>query len=129
MGKRKASVFTVVESVDNWFEASRLPSTITETIEERTGSVVADPALRFPLITTQGETNQSSVSRPRLAVDPSSISSAPTRVVSPGDVAVPPRINDATSRDRPLLADLDLEKEASLRALWALLEDIGYETW
>ena len=93
------------------------------------GVEVVDPALRFPLTTTYGETSQPSISQPRLVGEPSNLSSAPTPVANPDDVAVPPQINDATSRDWPLPADLDPEREATLRAFWALLEDCGYKTW
>ena len=46
-----------------------------------------------------------------------------------GDVARPPRTGEAASTSRTLPADLDPTREMALRAFWALLEEIGYETW
>ena len=129
MSKRKAGSSTVIEVVDNWLEASNRPSTTTETVGERNGSVVdgveiVNPSPQSELATTAGKTSQ-----PRLVGEPPRLLPTPTPVASLGNVAVPPQINDAASGDRPLPADLDPEREATLRALWSLLEDCGYETW
>ncbi len=134
MGKRKASVFTIAEFVTNWFEASRPHSTTNEPIKEGVDQVgagveVVDPSILSQPAMIQKGANQPSPIQPRLTAESQRVLAAHTQLGSPSDVAVPPGINEAASKDRPIPGELDPEREAALRAFWALLEDIGYEIW
>ena len=133
MGKRKTSVFTVAKSVTNWFEASGVYSTTTEPTQEEADQVgvgveVVDPSILSQPAMIQKGANQPSPIQPRLTAESQRVLAAHTQLGSPSDVAVPPGINEAASKDRPIPSELDPKREAALRAFWALLEDIGYET-
>ena len=106
MGKRKASVFTVAESVTNWFEASRAHSTTSEPTQEGSdqraaGIEVVDPSISSQPATIRGGISQPNRIQPLLTVGPQRASAAHIQPGSPSDVAVPPGIDDASSRDRP----------------------------
>lgn len=96
MGKRKASIFTVAEAVNNWFDASLPPPTITETIEatanstDVVGEVVATTE-QSQLPTVRAEAGKPSPIHPRWTVEPPSKLTAPPASTSSGDVACPHR--------------------------------------
>ena len=120
MGKRKASIFTVAEAVNNWFDAILPTPTITEPIEATANSTdavgeVGATTKQYQLPTVRAEAGHPSSIRPSWTADPPSRSTAPPASTSSSDVACPPRIDEAASKDRPLPADLDPEREAALR--------------
>ena len=126
--KRKANTFTGEEAAHIRSEASPKPLTLTEPRNDTTplpnaGVTVADTTSQSQLLASREGPNQPSSSQPRWTEEPPRGLAALTAAGIPGDVAEPPCIKDAASRDRPLPADLDPVREMALRTFWALLEE------
>lgn len=133
MGKMKASVFTVAESVTNWFQASCRTTTTTKPTKKEadqlgTGVEVANPSTHAQTITVQVEASQPVPIQSRLTAAPQCGLTASPQIGDPADVAVPPRTDMVELSGIPTTGELDPEREATLRAFWSLLEEIGYET-
>ena len=134
MKKRKASIFTGEEAAQIRSETSPKPLIPTEPHNDTpqlpdAGVKVADTTNQSQLLANREGPNQPGPSQPRWTEGPQRGLVAPVAPRINGDVAGPPRISDAASRDMPLPADLDPVRERALRAFWALLEENGYEIW
>lgn len=94
MGKRKASIFTVAESVSNWLDAScRIPEHIEfvagETVQLGTGLNIATPVgLNQPTV-VPAKANQFTQSPSPLATDPDCGLASGSREELAADVASP----------------------------------------
>ena len=80
------------------------------------GVEVVDPSILSQPTTIRGGASQPSPIQPRLTAECQRVLAAHTLLGSPSDVVMPPGINEAASKDRPIPCELDPEREATLRA-------------
>ena len=132
MGKRKASVFTVAESVSNWLDAScRIPEHIEvvkgKSIQVDTGLGIATSSVPTYLADVPAKANQLTPLLSPLAAGPDwGLASSP-RDEAIADVAVPPQTSKENIPVGPTLEELDPGSEAAVEVFWALLAELGYE--
>ena len=132
MGKRKASVFTVVESVNHWMEANcRIPAFANAAQEESTPvGVGLGPPLPFrsttPATTPVGADWSTPVPYP-LTAEPSSQVMGGPRAATVTGVAIPALVEVTGLSGEQPLEEMAPEREAAIEAFWALLAELGYE--
>ena len=100
MGKRKASVFTVAESVSHWLEANCRIPVITAAAEEGPvqvdiGRGIAAQSRPTPIIAIPAEADRPTPLSVQLAAEPSYRLTGSLRSGAPADVAVPPGTSEA----------------------------------
>ena len=132
MGKRKASVFTVAESVSHWLEANCRIPVLTAATEEGPvqvdiGRGVAAQSRSTPTIAIPAEADRPTPLPVQLASEPSYRLTGSPRGGLPADVAVPPGTSEAGIPLGQRLEELDPGSEAAIEAFWALLVELGYE--
>ena len=120
MGKRKSKIFTVAESVVNWFEAnnhSLIPNGSTNEIVNRPETVgdglvqpnTADVAANGPGITSWPK--------------------AVEETEPPAKVAVPIGTTFGRGTEAPSSIEVDEWEGPTRQAFWASLHAAGYECW
>ena len=132
MGKRKANVFTVAESVSHWLEANcRIPvltaATEEEPVQVDIGRGIAAQSRLTSAIARPAEADRPTPLPVQLASDPSYRLMGSSRGELPADVVVPPGTSEAGIPLGQLLEELDTGSEAAVEAFWALLAELGYE--
>ena len=132
MGKRKASVFTVAESVSNWLDAScRIPEHIeagTENPAPLGASLgIATSYGLDQLTVVPAEANRLTPLPSPLATEPDCGLAGGSRGKAPADVAVPPQTSNENVPASLTSEELGPRTEAVVDAFWALLAELGYE--
>lgn len=130
MGKRKANVFIVAESVNNWFEASCHIPVATEAAKEEstqgdTGLGITTPSIPTPIAAISAEVDRSVPLPLQLTADPNCCVKDSPRGGGPADVAAPPRTSGVSIPVTHTSEELGPEREAAIQAFWALLAEAG----
>ena len=132
MGKKKASIFTVAESVDHWLDVHcHIPILTTSDeggpVQVDSGRGVTAQIRPSPLIALPAEAN-------RLTPLPAQLVAGPSYRLTDSPIAEPPAgvagLPETSEAEIPLdqtLEELDPRTEATLEAFWALLAELGYE--
>ena len=134
MGKRKAEIFTVIDSVTSWAEASShnpaysggdpeftTQSSIGRRLEEQLQ--VVGPA------STEANTGRPNPVRLQLVGEPADPSTADLSRSDVVDVAVGPSEPEAQVVGTLHTSKLEVAKGEVGQAFWNLLTDAGYEVW
>lgn len=120
MGKRKANIFTVVESVNNWFDASNHDLTIPEGSAE-----LGNQSGINEEIALQTKGTEAADTCPRLIVVIVDVGSG-----TPAAEVAPPGVFDFKGGTTdPLCSEVDGSASSAHNALWRLLQTAGYECW
>ena len=118
MGKRKADIFMVIESVNNWFDASTHdPIALKRSADQGNQSVIREE------IAIQSKRTEAADANPRLiglTVSVSNVDPA-AEVAQPGGLKFGEGVTD------PLYAEVDNTARTAHEAFWRLLQTIGYE--
>ena len=133
MGKRKVDIFTVVESINNWFEANNHDLTIPE------GSAELGNQSGPNEDAVQAKGIEADESGPRLigfTVDVGSGTSA-AEVAPPGGLELEGGTTDPIGSEveleggpkDPLWSEVDDSAKSAQEVFWRLLQTVGYECW
>ena len=120
MCKRKLEIFTVAESVVNWFEASNhslIPNESTNEIAHRTktgGEGLVQPN------TTDVAANGPGITNWPKAVE---------ETKPPAEVVVPAGTTVGRGTKSPSTTEVDEQEGPARQAFWALLHAVGYDCW
>ena len=134
MGKRKAEIFTVIESVTSWLEASSHSPADSESSTEGPNQVSLGQRLEEQLQLVGLASNEANTGRsnPVLLQPVEEHVDPPTTTQSRrtfGDVAVGPSENEAKATGPPHTNELEDPEGEVRHDFWELLKTVGYEVW
>ena len=132
MRKRKASIFTVVESEDHWLDANcHIPvlSAADEggPIQVNSGRGVTAQIQSTPTVAIPAEADRLTPLPVQPATGTNYRLTAGPRPEPPTGVAVLFGTSEAGTPSGQTLEEVDHGREATLEAFWALLAELGYE--
>ena len=134
VGKRKAEIFTVIDSVTSWAEASSHNPVDSGSNPELTNQFSVGQRLERQLqvvgpASTEANTGRPNPVRLQLVGKPADPSTATQLGSTVGDVAVGPNEPEAQVTGTLHTSELEAPEGEVSQAFWELLKAAGYEVW